>query len=76
MEKAPNINPMYNPPAPRSWAYTGNSGTTIPAPITVVNIEKKRVLKIFLFSFPTPDVPLKPFLYNETFVIEDMLKIA
>ena len=76
MEKAPNINPMYNPPAPRSWAYTGSSGTTTPTPVTVANIEKKRVLKIFLFSFSTPDVPLKPFLYNETFAIEDMLKIA
>jgi hypothetical protein len=59
MEKAPNINPMYNPLAPRSRAYTGSSGTTIPAPVTVVNIEKKRVLKIFLFSFSTPDVPFK-----------------
>ena len=47
-EKEPKIRPMYNPPAPKLWAYTGNIGTTIPTPVTAVNMEKNSVPKIFL----------------------------
>ena len=59
-EKDPNIKPMYKPLPPRLWAYTGRRGTTIPTPVTAVNIEKKRVINIFLF---------RVFIYNHNYRI-------
>jgi len=47
-ENAPKIRLIYRPLAPRSWAYTGRSGTTIPTPVTDVKMEKKIVANIFL----------------------------
>jgi hypothetical protein len=39
---------IYRPLAPRSWAYTGRRGTTIPTPVIDVKMEKKIVANIFL----------------------------
>jgi len=61
---------MYRPLAPRSWAYTGSRGTTIPTPVIEANIEKKEPQKLFYLAFSSNIYPFEIRLHTTPCIYE------